>query len=374
LIYLDNAATTKPYQEVVNLIYEDLKNSWGNASTVYSIGLESKKIIEDSRERIAACMGADPEEIYFTSGSSEGNAWAINQKSRCICSPYEHHNITNNNKSVIIDTDYLKMAAFTMKQNRTAIPDLYKDFLLSWMMVNNESGEIFDTEFYGKIAKELGMAYHCDMTQAIGNVYINLHEDFDYVDIATASAHKFGGPKGIGFAYFNKNTFPNEQIKPLIYGGGQEMNVRAGTENIPYIHAMALALEITLEHAIKKYYHCKKLKLLFLEQLMKNFDHDDYYIISPTNSIMSTFSVAFKGVESEILTALMDDVGICINTGSACNDGSMETSSVLKSMNVPEEYIRGPVRISTSLETTENEIIETVNFLKNFYKDLTSIK
>lgn len=369
MIYLDHAATTFVYPDIIKIISEDLKDFWGNASTSYAFGHKSKFLIEQSREKIARVLNVTPEEIYFTSGSSEGNAWALSQKSRCLCSPYEHHNITENPKSTIIDKKYLLDAIKLQESNQDfgiCLGD-YSSFILSWMYVNNETGEIFNPSEFKDYAHRLNMFYHCDMTQALGNIPINLKD----VDIATFSGHKIHAPKGVGFIYFNKDTFPVDSIKPLIYGGDQESHRRAGTENIPYIHALALAVDRAVDQQKEKERICKKLKRAFLEELANRFYTDDYMIVSPANSINSTICVCFHNVEGEILQSMLDEQGIYVGTGSACNTGEMNPSSVLTHMGIPEDYIRGEIRISMNEEqNTESDLRKTAELLQKNYSQI----
>lgn len=367
-IYLDHAATTYIYPELIPIIAEDLDRNWGNASTMYSFGQNSRTIIEESRIRIAHSIGCDSNEIVFTSGSSEGNALAIKQRRKCLCSPYEHHDISENVNSIIADDDYFQMALRSMEESGISdevyARSLSEDYLYSHMYVNNETGEIFDIIKKCGYAKKLNMLVHSDMTQALGNIPINLHEL--PVDIATFSGHKAHAPKFCGFAYFNAKAFTDNKIKPLIYGS-QERTFRGGTENIPYIHAMSLAVEKACSHIDKKTVHCKKLKILLLEQLAKNFDEDDYMIVSPSNSVSSIIGVCFKGIEGEVLQQLLSEKDIFVGTGAACSSGDMEPSATLKYMNIPEEYIRGQIRISTDLSTSGQDIVELVKALKESY-------
>ena len=368
MIYLDHAATTFVYPDIVEIIKEDLLTFWGNANTTYEIGRKSKDLLEASRSKIAYVLGVSPEEIYFTSGSSEGNAWALAQKGWCLCSPYEHHNITENPKTVIVDKNYLIDAAKVAEKNGGLGLQLgdYSNFLLSWMYVNNETGEIFNPREYMDLAHRLNMFYHCDMTQAIGNVPLDVGH---MCDIATFSGHKLHTPKGIGFNFFSKDTFPASIIKPLIYGGGQENNRRAGTENIPYIHALALAVDRAVAHQKNKDLLCKKMKTAFLEEMKTLFEPDDYMIVSPANSINSTICLCFRYVEGEILQSLLDEKGICVGTGSACTTGEMKASAVLEAMNIPEDYIHGEIRISMNEDTNSvDDLIETAKALYENYK------
>lgn len=365
MIYLDNAATTFIYPEVIEQITKDLKDYGGNPSSLYKIGYEAKQILEESRTRIAQCLNCSSDEIYFTSGSSEGNALVLNQSKFCLCSPFEHHNIIESSKSMIVNIHYLNTLVEYLRDEHQQL----NDSGLSWMYVNNETGEIFDLEKIKNYKINLKLKYfHSDMTQAIGKVLIDFKK-MNYIDMATFSGHKFHSPKGIGFVYFNKNSYPANNIVPLITGGGQEKNVRNGTENIPYIHGMALALEITLSNMKKEQEHCSKLKKLFINEL-KSEGFYDFILVSPKNSISSIINVCFKNIEGEILVACLSDEEIYVSSGSACNTGSLEPSTVLTALGINEQFIRGEIRLSTSLNTTEEDIIKTAKALKKYYKQL----
>ena len=367
-IYLDHAATTYIYPELIEVIKEDLEKFWGNPSTMYSFGQLSRGIIEDSRDRIAKSLGCDNTEIFFTAGSSEGNAFALNQRRKCLCSPYEHHDVSENVKAIIADDAYFQMALQSIEESgidESYFANTLKDsYLFSHMYVNNETGEIFDIVEKANNAHNLGMLVHSDMTQALGNIHVNLHQL--PIDIATFSGHKAHAPKFCGVIYFKQDAFKKEKIKPLIYGS-QESTYRGGTENIPYIHAMSLAIEKSCQHIDEKNVHCKKLKLLLLEELAKNFKEDEYMIVSPANSVNSIIGICFKKIEGEVLQQLLSEKEIFIGTGAACSSGDMNPSAVLDYMKIPYEYIRGQIRISTDLTTTDKDIVKLVSGLKESY-------
>lgn len=371
-IYLDNAATTKIDDEIVDIIIEDLKENWGNASTAYDFGQHSRLIIEESRKKIAQCIGADPEEIYFTSGASESNTWAIHQKEKALISPYEHHDITDNSHSVIVDDKWFTQAINMEDDVLSPVAEeaFESNFLVSHMLIQNETGEIFNLNKYANYAHQLHMPFHSDMTQGLGNIEINMHGIYNSVDIATFGSHKVGGPKFCGFSYFNKETFPSSKIKPLIYGS-QERGVRGGTENIAFIHATALAVNKHCSMINTKQSHCKKLKLAFLEEMRKDFNQDNYMIVSPANSLHSIICICFKDVEGEILQSMLNDEGIYVATGAACTTGDMNASAALTFMNIPEDYIRGEIRLSYTLDNTKEELIRAAQALKSAYKSLT---
>lgn len=372
MIYFDNASTTQIDYDYIDIIRKDFCEYWRNPSNLYKLGKKSKEIIEESRRRIADVLNCEPNEIYFTSGSSEGNAWALKQRNRCICSPYEHHNITNNVNSIIISDDYLE-TALKLKQSGEGFVGNWDNFIYSHMLVNNITGEVFDIEKLSRIAHNLDILFHCDMTQALGNVPINFQNKYyQNVDIATFTAHKVKGPKGTGFNYFSNKYFKDNKIEPLIYGGGQENSLRAGTENIPYIHVLGYAVERAVTQRIDKEVHCKELKTKLLEELAKT--KLDYIIVSPANSINSTIAFCIKNINSEVIMDCLSEKEIYFGTGSACNSGLFEEDSVLKAMNISQDYINGLVRVSFSLNNTIKEVVIFVEELVNICEDLGNIK
>jgi len=321
VIYLDNAATTPLSESVKKCITETIEK-YGNPSSLYEIGTDSKKLIQKSRQQVAVAIGCLPEEIYFTSGASESNTWALAQTDRCVCSQVEHHSILNNPK--------------TRATSGTT--------LFSNMLVNNETGEIYDVK---SMFAENKCLTHTDATQAIGNIPVDVKELG--VDMISFSGHKFHAPKGIGCLYVRRGI----QLKPLIYGGKQERSVRGGTENTLGIVAIGVAIEEAVKNIENKYEHCKILKDTLFNSLSAN--HLDY-IVNGNNTIPSTVSISFKGVENETIGLWLNGYGICVSSGSACNSGSAEPSHVLKAIGCPEEYINGTIRFSFSLENTVDEV------------------
>ena len=368
MIYLDHAATNKIDDDIINIIMEDLKENWGNASTLYDFGQKSRLIIEESRKKIAKCIGALPEEIYFTSGASESNTWAINQRKKTLISPYEHHDIADNPNTIIVDDDWFAQAINMEKDIFSSIAEktFENNFLVSHMLIQNETGEIFNLHKYTDYARKLNMPFHSDMTQGLGNIEINMHGNYNDVEMATFGSHKVGGPKMLGISYFNKETFPPSKIKPLIYGS-QEQGVRGGTENLAFIHGSALAIDKACSHIKTKKEHCRQLKQLLIEKLYEKLDSEDFLIVSPANSINSTLCVCFKNIEGESFQMFLSDVGIIVGTGSACSSGSLDPSYVLNYMKIPFEYIRGEIRFSFDLSNTKEEILFVADKIKEIY-------
>lgn len=375
---MDHAATTYVYSDVIEEINKVMQNAWGNPSSLYDFGIESKLLIEDARKKIAKAVGAYPHEIFFTSCSTEGNTWALAQRKDTWCSQYEHHSISENpNARAIVDLNFMRAALRYQDEQREFLenPEFlpYKHVIFSHMLVNNETGEKFDLTEYADIAHKLGMLVHTDATQALGNITINLHEL--PVDIATFSGHKAHAPKGVGFIYFNENIISS--VAPLLYGGGQEFKKRAGTENIPYIHGMGIAVQKACRTAsiIKKQKHCLKLQKALFDELMKpdkEIPNDYFFVATPKNSVLSTLMICFKDIAGESLTSMLNEDGIYLGNGSACNSGDAEPSDTLKALQVPEEYIHGPVRFSFDVTNTISEVKTVAKKIKEYYKYMTS--
>lgn len=344
MIYLDNASTTE--LNIFSLKW--LKNAdcyFGNPSNIYSIGLKTRALVEEARVKVAKAIGANPDEIYFTSGASESNAWAIAQCDACVCSPYEHHSIMANPK---------------VKQRVEFLTLLY-----SHMLVNNETGEIFEVGKKFQENHRKKYLTHTDATQAIGNIFVNV-KDLG-ADMLSLSGHKFHAPKGIGVLYINHEAILKERVKPLIYGS-QENNCRGGTENFFGIVCLGDCIEEAVKNIERKNMYCKVLKSIVENKLSNS--GIDFRINSPDNSIPSTINFSLKDIEGEVIASMLSDKKIYIGTGSACNNDKMEPSYVLKAMNVPDEYIRGAIRLSFDLSTTIDEVQFAMDEIIKVYKEL----
>ena len=357
MLYADNAATTKLDEDAFEAMKPFLLDYYGNASQPYSFSRECKKALKDARNTIADCIGALPEEIYFTSGGSESNNWAIkgiafyNGKSKAIVtSQIEHHSILNSCK--MIESLGYPVAYVGADENGVIQPEKFKSFIsspsiVSIMMANNEIGSVQMIKELAEIAHAKGAVFHTDAVQAVGHITVDVQKLG--VDMLSASAHKFNGPKGIGFLYIKKGT----PIYPLINGGLQENSMRAGTENIASIVAMAAALKkncFSMETDAEK---LKMLEKVFIECL--NSAGIDFIRNGNENHIPGNVSVSFKGQSGEMLLHRLDLMGICVSTGSACDSKDTQISHVLKAIGVDESYAKGTIRVSFGKDNTVEE-------------------
>ena len=355
IIYADNAATTKIDDDALNLMIDLQKNFFANPSSAYKISRPLKKILEESREKIAACINAKPNEIFFTSGGTESNNWAIKNyvlaylKDRpdMITSSIEHKSVLNscNDMKLFCGCEVIKLPVD--EKGFVNPDDLEKEItghrqIISVMLANNEIGTIQPIKKLSEISHEHGKIFHTDAVQAVGHIPIDVKNLG--VDMLSASAHKFNGPKGIGFLYAATKIFP------YINGGGQEMNMRGGTENFPAIAAMALALEKNSRDIMensKKISDCSKILLDCLKE-----NNIDFILNGGENRLPGSLSLSFKNFDGEMIMHRLDLKNICVSTGSACNAGQKNISHVLKAVKIPDEYVRGTIRITFGKENT----------------------
>lgn len=344
-IYLDNAATTPITKPVLDAMMPYLTEQFGNPSSLYSLGRTAHKAVETAREQIATAINAEPNQIFFTSGATESNNWVCSNFKSVLCSPYEHHSI-------------LKRPHTT--EMRTLVPlanDIfrYSADLVSHMFVNNEIGQIYGITNMAKISHEMGVLFHSDGTQAFGHVPIDvIKTDVDFLSL---SGHKFHSAKSIGILYIKDP----DKFKPMLYGGQQETNHRAGTENVASIVGMAKAAEL-YNFSSERDKRCREIQNKFVDAF--SFWQDVYFNTDVAHSISSTLNVAFKNVESESLMLLLDMDGICVSSGSACNSASLEPSHVLKAIGTPEEYIYNSIRLSWDDALTDEEVNYVIESIK----------
>ena len=365
-VYADNAATTKLDEEALKSMMPYLIEEYGNISQPYSFSRKAKKAITAARIMIAKCINAEPDEIYFTSGGSESDNWAIKgfadcfNKGEIVTSAIEHHAILNTCKKL----ENLGRKVTYLKPNSEGIifPEKLADLcesqngLVSIMTANNEIGTIEPIAELCSYAHQKGYIFHTDAVQAVGHIKLDVKSL--KVDMLSASAHKFNGPKGIGFLYIKKGT----RICSLIDGGMQETGMRAGTENVAAIIGMAVALQNNCEQivSIKEY-------LLSLEDRLicgLKEGNCDFIRNGASNHIPGNISLSFRNEDGERLMHRLDLAGICVSTGAACNSHNTQVSYVLKCINCNKDYEKGTIRISLSKHNSVDDVDYIVEKLK----------
>lgn len=369
VIYLDNAATTKMSEEVKEAMDPYLEEKFGNASTMYGYGETSRQALEKARKTIAGTLEAKPSEIFFTSGGSESDNWAV----KCIAGEYkhkgkhiitskiEHHAILNSCKyleELGYEVTYLDVDEYGMVSPEAVYHAIREDTtLITIMFGNNEVGTIEPVFSIGKIAREKDVLFHTDAVQAYAQVPISVRH---YpVDLLSASAHKFHGPKGVGFLYIREGV----QIPSFIHGGSQEKGKRAGTENIAGIVGMGKAAELAAKGMRAGMYRETMLRNYLIEKIVHEIP-DVRVNGHRTKRLPGNVSVSFKGVDGASLLILLDEDGICASGGSACNTGENRISYVIKELGVPEDYAAGTVRMTLSRDTGRSDIDAAVESLK----------
>ena len=359
--YFDNAATTKISKEVINSMQPYLNEIYGNASSIYSIGRETKKAIEVAREKVAKAINADSNEIYFTGSGTEADNWAI----KGIAFANQHkgkHIITTNieHHAVLHTCEYLEKFGFEttyvpVKKNGIVDVNDIKGatredtILISVMFANNEIGTIQPIKEIGELAKEKNIYFHTDAVQTIGNIPVDVKEL--NVDLLSLSAHKFHGPKGVGALYVRNGV----NIDNLLHGGGQEKRRRASTENIAGIVGLGTAIEITTKNIDEKVKYLIKLREKTINGLIENIPE---IIVNGDREkrLPGNVNVCFKYIEGESILLHLDQYGICASSGSACTSGSLEPSRVLLAIGLPHEIAHGSLRLSFSEENPEGEV------------------
>ena len=364
MIYLDHAATTPICEAAKKVIVEHI-DDFGNPSSSHEVGHKALMLIEDARERIAKCINAEPDEIYFTSGGSEANSWALLGIKR-LASWIEHHSImTNYGFSVeedgVTNPNYVR----TVVEYYNRKPNLYIPEMISCMTVNNEIGTIQPIKKIAEVVHDNDMLFHTDAVQAVGHIPIDV-KDLD-VDMLSASGHKFGAPKGVGFLYVKNGT----ETFPLIHGGKQERESRGGTENVLGIVAMAAALE----YSVKRMNVINDSFCTFRDMLLNTLlDIDGVYLNgSLEDRVVSNINIRIDGVKGDDVVAMADQYGICISTGSACNEGIAAPSHVLKAIGLSDEEALSSIRITLGHENTFEEIERVCDILPKIITRLRTI-
>lgn len=369
-IYMDHAATTELWPEVKAAMEPYLAESFGNASTAYELGSDARRAVEQAREQIAEVIAARPEEIFFTSGGSESDNWAIkslagagNYRGRhIITSQIEHHAVLNSCKyleELGYDITYLGVD----DKGIVNLSQLYQCItpytsLITIMLANNEIGTIEPITEIGAVARAHHIPFHTDAVQAIGQLPISVRTL--PIDCMSASAHKFHGPKGVGFLYVNRDV----SIPSFIHGGSQERGKRAGTENVAGIVGMAKALYLSDMKRAKAMKQLQQLRDYFIGKLRT--ECTDFVINGhPKKRLPGNVNISLKGVEGTALLVLLEEDGIYASAGSACNTGEARFSHVIRAIKVPKDYAAGTIRFSMGAENTKEEIDYVIKCLKN---------
>lgn len=377
MIYADNAATTKVSKTALAAMLPCFEQVYGNPSSLYAFGQEAKELLEDARARIARCLNADPKEITFTSGGSEADNQALRTaaaigakkgKKHIISTAFEHH-------AILHTLDALKKEGFevtlldvhenglvTAQQVAEAIRE--DTALVTVMFANNEIGTVQPIAEIGAVCREKGVLFHTDAVQAAGHLPIDVKAQ--NIDMLSISGHKFHGPKGIGVLYAKKGI----RLENLIYGGAQERNKRAGTENLPAIAGMAAALEESLAHLDETTAKLIRQR----DMLIKGLSEISHSVLNgdAEHRLPSNVNFCFEAIEGESLLLLLDDKGICASSGSACTSGSLDPSHVLLAIGRPHEVAHGSLRLSLGEDITDDEVRyiidavkEVVDYLRN---------
>ena len=377
-IYLDNAATTRTAEEVVEAMIPYFTENYGNPSSIYELGQRSKEAITTAREQIAGVIGAKTEEIYFTAGGSEADNWAL----KAACEAYEgkgRHIITTKieHHAILHTCEYLEKKGVEVtylnvdEKGLVDLDELQKairpdTILMSIMFANNEIGTIEPIKEIGMIAKEHGILFHTDAVQAFGQLPIDV--DDMHIDMLSSSAHKINGPKGIGFLYIRKGV----KIRSFVHGGAQERKRRAGTENVPAIVGYGVAAKRAAETMEERTAKERQLRDYFIERVQKEIP---YVKLNghPTKRLPNNINFSFRFVEGESLLIMLDMKGIAGSSGSACTSGSLDPSHVLLAIGLPHEIAHGSLRLSLGEDTTKEDLDYTLEQIKEIIQRLRDL-
>ena len=368
-IYMDHAATTEMLPEVREAMEPYLREEYGNASTSYEMGVRMHDAIEEAREKIAWVIGAQPEEIFFTSGGSESDNWVIksvagekkNSGKHLITTRIEHHAVLRSCQyleSLGYEVTYLDVDDYGLVSAEEVVHALREDTtLVSVMTGNNEIGTLEPIADIGAQLRARGIAFHTDAVQAVGQIPLSMMRL--PVDYLSASAHKFHGPKGVGFLYARKN----QDLSSFIHGGSQERGKRAGTENVAGIVGMAQALVIAAQEMPYTRGKLTRLRNYFVERVrheIPNIRLNGH----PYKRLPGNVNFSIEGIDATALLVLLEEDGICASAGSACNTGQTRISHVIEAIRVPEDYAAGSVRFTMGRDTTRRDVDACVDALK----------
>ncbi len=356
MIYADNAATTKLDPDAFEAMKPYLLQEYGNASQPYSFARNPKKAIAKAREVVASCIGSDPDEIYFTSGGTESDNWALKsalfskdtKRHGVITSKIEHHAILNTCRT--LEQFQVPVSYLDVDENGVVLPETLQrmisdsTYLVSVMLGNNEIGTIEPVQELCEIAHANGALFHTDAVQAVGHIPIDVKKLG--VDMLSSSAHKFNGMKGSGFLYIRRGV----DLHPFMDGGAQEKRKRAGTENVAAIVAMATALKKNCERMAETAEQLRNIEDHFLQRLQTA--GLDFIRNGSENHLPGNVNISIRNAEGEMLLHRLDLKGICISTGSACDSVNTQVSHVIQAIHVPQEYAEGTIRITFGADNT----------------------
>ena len=389
MIYADNAATTRMSDAAIKRMTELMTDTYGNPSSLYSVGQKAKEVLEEARDDVSNVINATPREIYFTSGGSEADNFAIrsaaiigakNNKKHIISSAFEHHAVLHTLRA--LEKEGFEVTLLDVHEDGliriNEVEDAIREdtCLVTIMYANNEIGTIQPIREIGRICRDRGVLFHTDAVQAIGHLPIDVEKD--NIDMLSASGHKFKGPKGVGFLYAKKGI----RLSNLIEGGAQERGKRAGTENVPAISAMALALK----DAVSNMEDNTKAIIKRRDRLIEGLSKIEHSALNgdATKRLPGNVNLCFEGIEGESLLLLLDDKGIMASSGSACTSGSLDPSHVLLAIGRVHDVAHGSLRLSINEETRDEDVEyiiksveEVVTYLRGFspiWRDLVSGK
>ncbi|WP_122641970.1 cysteine desulfurase family protein [Luxibacter massiliensis] len=372
-VYLDNSATTRCYPEVGDLVYKVMCRDYGNPSSMHKKGVEAEHYIRDSKERLSRILKVNPKEIFYTSGGTESDNLALigaaraNRRSgnHLITTAIEHPAVLNTMRYLEAEegfrVSYLPVDAKGRLKLKALEEALCSEtILVSIMYVNNEVGSVQPVDEAAQIVKQYNpsILFHTDAVQGFGKYFI--YPKRQGIDMLTASGHKIHGPKGTGFLYINEKV----KIKPIVFGGEQQKNIRSGTENVPGIAGLGLAAQMIYQDLNVKTALMRELKAYFLEGIA-GIENTAVHGMTDENSAPHIVSVGIAGVRSEVLLHALEEKGIYVSSGSACASNHPSVSGVLKGIGAPKEYLDATLRFSMSEFTTKEEIDYTLETLYN---------
>lgn len=380
-IYADNAATTKTSAAAIEAMTKCMQETYGNPSSLHSVGQEAAEVLQKAREEIAAVLGADFREIYFTSGGSEADNQAIRSaalfgakkgKKHLISTKIEHHAVLHTLEK--LRKEGFEVTLLDVDENGIVKPEdveaaIREDTaLVTVMYANNEIGTLQPIDEIAEICARKKVFFHTDAVQAVGHVPIDVHKQ--KIDMLSLSAHKFHGPKGVGALYVKKGV----PILNLIEGGAQERGRRAGTENLPAIVGMSVALQDAVKDMAEKEAKVEKLR----DRLIEGLSHIEHSVLNGDSKkrLPGNVNFCFEGIEGESMLLLLDAKGIAASSGSACTSGSLDPSHVLLAIGRPHEVAHGSLRLSINEQNTEEEIdyiVKTVPEVVNYLRDISPI-